>query len=152
MPKKVVKKFNPGWIQQKKKRVLKPKQKKNSNKVNILSMKSNERPRTIQTLRLEPVRGAKRFGNITGLLDNGADDPVISKKVANSLGCIVRRTTVWAFDAGGCVLPISGETDIFFSCPCDKHKDNRKIAKTALVLKKILLSSYLILLLRTSTL
>ena len=67
---------------------------------------------------------------------SGADDPVISEKVAKALGCIVRRTTVRAFDAGGHMLPVSGETDIFFSCPCNKHKDNRKIVKTASVFKK----------------
>ena len=78
-------------------------------------MESNQRPRAIQTLRLEPIRGAKIFGNVTGLLDSRADDPVISEKVAKALGCIVRRTTVRAFDAGGHMLPVSGETDIFFS-------------------------------------
>ena len=73
---------------------------------------------------------------ITGLLDSGVDNPVISEEVTKALGSIVRRTMVRAYYAGGRELPISGETDLYFSCPCNKHKHKRKIMKTSLVFKK----------------
>ena len=82
----------------------------------------SDKVRAIQTLRLEPVKGAKKFGIIAGLLDSGADDPVMSEEVARVLCWTVRATMVRAYNASGHELLIIGETEVYFSCPCKKCK------------------------------
>ena len=133
--KKIQKKEDtPNWIQ-KKKRNVKHKQSK------IMSFNNDDRKRAVQTLKLEPVKGnwgrngssSLWSGMVTGLLDSGADDVVVSLEVAQALGTEIRKTTVKAYDAGGRELPIKGECDIFFQCLCEKHKNNKKVRKTSLI-------------------
>ena len=100
MPKHVLPKNNPGWIQQRKKRVITMNKKLLDTNTKVLNIQS-DRIRAVQTLRLEPVKGAKRFGMITGLLDSGADNLVVSEEVARVLGLTVMSTLVRAYDTGG---------------------------------------------------
>ena len=109
-----------------------------------MSFSNDDRTRAIQTLKLEPVRGnwgvhsslSLWSSEVTGLLDSGADDVVISTEVAKALGAEIRKMRVKAYDAGGCELLIQGETDIYFTCMCKKHRNNKKVRKTSLIFAK----------------